>query len=842
MKLPEKVSNIPPSFFLSQTGFRGFFFSLFAACSILLSGCLGGGGGGEGGGSAASASGSSSGGGAQGIRIMGTGLDGPLSYGMIDFYNSDGSHCEATATDENSFYEVVISPSCTFPLKVELTEGVDASSNLTNPTTLYSLVYDQNISTININAFTTLIYYAALARASDGSLQSLRSENVNLDALTQEITRKFNFGIDAEDNAFNPLKTPVTPGNVVSLIKANEGLMEGIRRTAKNASANGEANASSINQVLSALGADISDGLLDGRISNFNPRTYEVFNLSGAQMVGIWEANALDVSLELMTNRLAISLTAEQKILRAAQLAIPLGDVPPMISPDQVAKNLGLAIEDMVDNLGGFITSEEALQRLKDLGLTAKFLNQTQAALTFQRAIALAKGLNPDSLNTIQALLDEMARTMNSAGAQDLVRLRDLLGETYTEAVSKAVTDGSIAPEAMETGLSEARFELNTSEPLTRNVRKLVATWDYGNATPEKFRLYEKAPDATKILCEIPGNLRTSELVDCYSNMNETPKEFFLTAYDHGMESAPSPGISYNNRMPAAIFQASFIAGQVPLEVDFNGTGSYDPDGKINQFIWDFGDGTQAAGPNVSHTFTRQGTYSVLLKVWDDYAAATSGSASALATLNITVGEEPNTLAEQANFAGTVRAIDQDRFAADPIPEKLTSSSISAPAAGTSAGERASARLALTVQNENHNIDLLADQPLQIMEPKAEGQEESDWRSSLHAFLAEWVTAWEKTVGGSGDIVSYGKMYSTRFKSGKFDKDGWMRDKARKNARKEWIRLKLKEIEITRSDNGLIQVKFKQEYNSSNYSDRSEKELQIIEEAGQLKILNETSI
>jgi PKD repeat protein len=841
MKLRNRLPDTSSFLFLNRAGVRGFLF-LLSFCSIILAGCLGGGGG-EDGGSASSASVSSSGGGVQGIQIMGTGLDGPLSYGMIDFYNSDGSHCEATATDENSFYEIIISPSCTFPLKVELTEGVDASSNLTNPTTLYSLVYDQYVSTININAFTTLIYYAALERTSDRSLQSLRRENINIDAITQEITRKFNFGIDAEADDFNPLKTPVTTGNVVSLVKANEGLMEGIRRTAKSASTNGEANASSINQILSALGADISDGLLDGRISNFNPRAYEVLNLSGAQLVGIWEANALDVALELMTNRLAISLTEEQKILQAAHLAIPLGDVPPMITPDQVANNLGLAIEEMVDNLGGFITSEEALQRLEHLGMTAKFLNQTQAALKFQLAVALAKGLNPDTLNTIQAQLGEMARAMNSSGELDFAQLQSRLGETYTDAVSKAIKDGSIAPDTMETAASDARLELNTSEPLTRNVRKLVAAWDYGDTSPEKFRLYEISDRTAKMLCEIPGNLRTSALIDCYSNMNETPKEFYLTAYASGMESAPSPTISYNNRMPAAMFQASFTAGQVPLEVDFNGSDSYDPDGEIRLFIWDFGDGTQATGQKVSHTFTRQGNYSVLLKVWDDYAVTTSDSASALAVLNITVGGEPNTLAEEINFAGAVRAIDHDRFAAaKPLPEKLTSSAMSSPAADTAAEERTSARLALTVQHESHKVDLLADQPLQIMKPETNGLDESDWRSSLHAFLAEWLKAWEKTAGGTGDIINYGNMYSARFYSGKFDKEAWLKDKIRKNSRKEWIELKLKDIEITRDDNGLIRVKFCQEYDSSNYADSSEKEILVIKEAGQLKILNETTL
>ena len=55
--------------------------------------------------------------------------------------------------------------------------------------------------------------------------------------------------------------------------------------------------------------------------------------------------------------------------------------------------------------------------------------------------------------------------------------------------------------------------------------------------------------------------------------------------------------------------------------ITFDAEASYDPDGEIVRYDWDFGDGTTAHGPVVSHHFTEPGTYRVCLTVWDDDGA-----------------------------------------------------------------------------------------------------------------------------------------------------------------------------------------------------------------------------
>jgi PKD repeat protein len=64
---------------------------------------------------------------------------------------------------------------------------------------------------------------------------------------------------------------------------------------------------------------------------------------------------------------------------------------------------------------------------------------------------------------------------------------------------------------------------------------------------------------------------------------------------------------------------ASFIFSCTDLSCDFDATASYDPDGTIVAFDWDFGDGSQhGSGATASHTYADGGVWTVVLTVTDD--------------------------------------------------------------------------------------------------------------------------------------------------------------------------------------------------------------------------------
>jgi hypothetical protein len=75
------------------------------------------------------------------------------------------------------------------------------------------------------------------------------------------------------------------------------------------------------------------------------------------------------------------------------------------------------------------------------------------------------------------------------------------------------------------------------------------------------------------------------------------------------------------NSAPTACFTASPSMGSAPLNVAFNASCSYDPDGSIVSYSWDFGDGDTGTGQYVNHWYYDPGFYDVTLTVTDAYGA-----------------------------------------------------------------------------------------------------------------------------------------------------------------------------------------------------------------------------
>jgi glucose/arabinose dehydrogenase len=78
------------------------------------------------------------------------------------------------------------------------------------------------------------------------------------------------------------------------------------------------------------------------------------------------------------------------------------------------------------------------------------------------------------------------------------------------------------------------------------------------------------------------------------------------------------------NQPPVAVATGSPTSGAVPLTVNFNGSGSSDPDGSIASYAWDLdGDGQydDSTAQNPPRTYTTAGTYVVRLRVTDNLGA-----------------------------------------------------------------------------------------------------------------------------------------------------------------------------------------------------------------------------
>ena len=104
---------------------------------------------------------------------------------------------------------------------------------------------------------------------------------------------------------------------------------------------------------------------------------------------------------------------------------------------------------------------------------------------------------------------------------------------------------------------------------------------------------------------------------------------------DDGAEASANVTVKVSNRAPHAVIagDASAVVGGL---VRLDGRGSTDPDGKVVEWRWDFGDGSAAgAGQTVSHAYSHRGTFNVTLTVVDD------DGATAAATYAVTIADVP---------------------------------------------------------------------------------------------------------------------------------------------------------------------------------------------------------
>lgn len=133
-------------------------------------------------------------------------------------------------------------------------------------------------------------------------------------------------------------------------------------------------------------------------------------------------------------------------------------------------------------------------------------------------------------------------------------------------------------------------------------------------STLESFRMFDISKGSYS---EYPYVPKTADFSHSYSYID----------YDSGSATLP----------PVASIVATPVSGAPPLPVTFEASGSYDSDGTIAGYQWEFGDGVTGAGITVVHNYASAGTYTATLTVTDNLGA--KGTASIVITVT-----DPNLL------------------------------------------------------------------------------------------------------------------------------------------------------------------------------------------------------
>jgi PKD repeat protein len=126
-----------------------------------------------------------------------------------------------------------------------------------------------------------------------------------------------------------------------------------------------------------------------------------------------------------------------------------------------------------------------------------------------------------------------------------------------------------------------------------------------------------------------------------------------------------------NNLPPVASTTGTTqTGGMAPSTVKFVGSNSYDTDGIITNYLWDFGDGTNSTLANPTHVYTTPGTYTATLLVTDNSNATGSATTAPITVKGISNVNAVNVLSvsvawvksgfTSGYYVGTIKVVDQN--------------------------------------------------------------------------------------------------------------------------------------------------------------------------------------
>ncbi|MBK8161623.1 MAG: discoidin domain-containing protein [Gammaproteobacteria bacterium] len=252
------------------------------------------------------------------ITITGTVIDGPVTDAIITIRDANDAFVATTRSDSRAHYRADIPANSIFPLTLTATGGTNIVNNAPPSFTLISAITSPDISTANLNPYSTLIVNTA--RRKSGGLTP-----ANLASASESILTIFNAGLNT-DLMPNPITTPVTDINAASVIKSSEAIAETIRRNQRVLE--GVIVDASADTIINSLSADMTDGTLDGvGVAGSDPRVSSVSSITFGQVLIESISNGLEINDELASDSLsnAVSVTFPTSVQDIEELPITMG-------------------------------------------------------------------------------------------------------------------------------------------------------------------------------------------------------------------------------------------------------------------------------------------------------------------------------------------------------------------------------------------------------------------------------------------------------------------------------------------------------------------------------------
>ena len=164
------------------------------------------------------------------------------------------------------------------------------------------------------------------------------------------------------------------------------------------------------------------------------------------------------------------------------------------------------------------------------------------------------------------------------------------------------------------TGTDSDKFTLSLDKP------KLPGGWDASLSTYIVNLPKDQSKEISLYVWTSKGEATGSVTVTATSNSDKTKSDSLIFTV---IKVNNTPVL---NKLPIASFIYSPENPVVNQTITFDASSSYDPDGMIVKYEWDFGDGSKAEGKVITHSYKKPGAYTVTLTVTDDEGARNSTS------------------------------------------------------------------------------------------------------------------------------------------------------------------------------------------------------------------------
>lgn len=188
----------------------------------------------------------------------------------------------------------------------------------------------------------------------------------------------------------------------------------------------------------------------------------------------------------------------------------------------------------------------------------------------------------------------------------------------------------SSPPIIIPVGASQNTFDRTFQVDLRRHPGTQHITWDFGDGGVAAYLPTANGRQVTHRFSRSGTFTVKVHLFNAPDYVNNLPSQLI------GTGELPVTVVGPNQAPIAEIvIQDLTASGGSPISGGkrFRATGSRDPDGVIESFKWDFGDGTGGEGSIVEHTYTTSGVFVVLLTVTDDRGAI--GTATRTILINL---------------------------------------------------------------------------------------------------------------------------------------------------------------------------------------------------------------